>query len=431
MIVYIIYHFCFVFVVMCRVKQMFLILQADLVKALLNSNAPVIMENSELKENERSTRRMTRSRVSIYQHPNDVQESKLQIVNSKKRSLTSVNDLVDEDKSKTKRQGKQKRESVIPDSLSDMFRIVSSIATKSKPLVEITNKTESNIGETNQSDRTEKTFNKKSRRSQLKTTKSTLRNAKEDMKTYTEDGVNIHNDSVPKYLDKNDSNVFKTEKEDNCSEHINNALEVKDIKSKRKGRKKKLEEQNNHSAEVKATSETVDETAINEVKPDLNENPKVEKKRRPQKQKKEVEICLNVEDNSKNNSGDEVKIPDANCSKESEFGNKKKRRGKTSKSEVAEVSENKDISGVLTMSGTSSLTIQNSSTLDEQLVNGSIDKKRSSRSAKVSIEENIGKNHNSALDLFADDMVDADYENLSNTSGRSEYITNLFLQNVE
>lgn len=411
---------------MCRVKQMFLILQADLVKALLNSNAPVIMENSELKENERSTRRMTRSRVSIYQHPNDVQESKLQIVNSKKRSLTSVNDLVDEDISKTKRQGKQKRESVIPDSLSDMFRIVSSIATKSKPLVEITNKTESNIGETNESDRTEQTFNKKSRRSQLKTTKSTLRNAKEDVKTYTEDGVNIHNDSVPKYLDKNGSNVFKTEKEDNCSEHINNALEVKDIKSKRKGRKKKLEEQNNVSAEVKATIETVDESAINEVKPDLNENPKVEKKRRTQKQKKEVEICLNVEDNSKNNSGNEVKIPDANCSKESEFGNQKKRRCKTSKSEVAEVSENKDISGVLTMSGTSSLTIRNSSTLDEQLVNGSIDKKLSSRSAKVSIEENIGKNHNSVLDLFADDMVDADYENLSNTSGRSEYITNLF-----
>lgn len=411
---------------MCRVKQMFLILQADLVKALLNSNAPVIMENSELKENERSTRRMTRSRVSIYQHPNDVQESKLQIVNSKKRSLTSVNDLVDEDKSKTKRQGKQKRESVIPDSLSDMFRIVSSIATKSKPLEEITNKSESNIGETNESDRNEKTFNKKSRRSQLKTTKSTLRNAKEDVKTYTEDGVNIHNDSVPKYLDKNDSNVFKTEKEDNSSEHINNALEVKDIKSKRKGRKKKLEEQNNVSAEVKATIETVDESAINEVKPDLNENPKVEKKRRPQKQKKEVEICLNVEDNSKNNSGNEVKIPDANCSKESEFGNQKKRRCKTSKSEVAEVSENKDISGVLTMSGTSSLTIRNSSTLDEQLVNGSIDKKRSSRSAKVSIEENIGKNRNSVLDLFADDMVDADHENLSNTSGRSEYITNLF-----
>lgn len=411
---------------MCRVKQMFLILQADLVKALLNSNAPVIMENSELKENERSTRRMTRSRVSIYQHPNDVQESKLQIVNSKKRSLTSVNDLLDEDKSKTKRQGKQKRESVIPDSLSDMFRIVSSIATKSKPLVEITNKTESNIGETNESDRTEQTFNKKSRRSQLKTTKSTLRNAKEDVKTYTEDGVNNHNDSVPKYLDKNDSNVFKTEKEDNCSEHINNALEVKDIKSKRKGRKKKLEEQNNLSAEVKGTSETVDETAISEVKPDLNENPKVEKKRRPQKQKKEVEICLNVEYNSKNNSGDEVKIPDANCSKESEFGNQKKRRYKTSKSEVAEVSENKDISGVLTMSGTSSLTIRNSSTLDEQLVNGSIDKKRSSRSAKVSIEENIGKNRNSVLDLFADETVEADYENLSNTSGRSEYITNLF-----
>lgn len=413
---------------MCMVKQMFLILQADLVKALLNSNAPVIMDKSELKENERSTRRMTRSRVSIYQHPNDVQdiESKLQIVNTKKHSLTIVNDLVEEDKNKTKRQGKRKRESVIPDSLSDMFRIVSSIATKSKPLVEITNKTESNIGETNQSDGTEKTFNKKSRRSQLKTTKSTLRNKKEDVKTYTEDDVNIHNNSVPKYSDKNESNDFKTEKEDNCSEHSNNALEVKDIKSKRKGRKKKLEEQINIPAEVKATGEMVDETAVNEVNPDPNEKPKVEKKKRLQKQKKEVEICLNLEDNSKNNSGGEVKISDSNSSKESEFGNQKKRRGKSSKSKVVEVSGNKDISGVLTLSGTSPLNIQNSSTLDEQLVNVSIDKKRSSRTSKVSIEESVVKNRNSVLDLFADDMVDADYENLSNTSGKSEYMFFLF-----
>lgn len=410
------------------VKQMFLILQADLVKALLNSNAPVIMDKSEIKENERSTRRMTRSRVSIYQHPNDVQdiESKLQILNSKKYSLTSVNDLLEEDKSKTTRQGKRKRESVIPDSLSDMFRIVSSIATKSKPLVEITNKSESNIGETNQSDRTEKTFNKKSRRSQLKTTKSTLRNKEEDVKTYTEDGVNIHNNSVPKYSDKNESNDFKTEKEDNCSEHSNTATEVKDIKSKRKGRKKKLEEQSNIPAEVKATGEIVDETAVNEVNPDPNKKPKAEKKKRLQKQKKEVEICLNLEDNSKNNSGGEVKISDSNSSKKSEFGNQKKRRGKTSKSKVVEVSGNKDISGVLTMSGTSPLDIQNSSTLDEKLVNVSIDKKRSSRTSKVSIEESVVKNHNSVLDLFADDMVDADYENLSNTSVKSEYTFVLF-----
>lgn len=417
-----------VFVVMCMVKQMFLILQADLVKALLNSNAPVIMDKSELKENERSTRRMTRSRVSIYQHPNDVQdiESKLQILNTKKQSLTIDNDLVEEDKNKTKRQGKRKRESVIPDSLSDMFRIVSSIATKSKPLVEITNKTESNIGETNQSDGTEKTFNKKSRRSQLKTTKSTLRNKKEDVKTYTEDDVNIHNNSVPKYSDKIESNDFKTEKEDNCSEHSNNALEVKDIKSKRKGRKKKLEEQSNIPAEVKATGEMVDETAVNKVNPDQNEKPKVEKKKRLQKQKKEVEICLNLEDNSKNNSGGEVKISDSNSSKESEFGNQKKRRGKSSKSKVVEVSGNEDISGVLTMSATSPLNIQNSSTLDEQLVNVSIDKKRSSRTSKVSIEESVVKNRNSVLDLFADDMVDADYENLSNTSGKSEYMFVLF-----
>lgn len=409
---------------MRMVKQMFLILQADLVKALLNSNAPVIMDKSELKENERSTRRMTRSRVSIYQHPNDVQdiESKLQIVNTKKHSLTIGNDLVEEDKNKTKRQGKRKRESVIPDSLSDMFRIVSSIATKSKPLVEITNKTESNIGETNQSDGTEKTFNKKSRRSQLKTTKSTLKNKKEDVKTYTEDGVNIHNNSVPKCSDKNESNDFKTEKGDNCSEHSNTALEVKDIKSKRKGRKKKLEEQTNIPAEVKATDDIVDETAVNEVNPDPNEKPKVEKKKRLQKQKKEVEICLNLEDNSKNNSGGEVKLSESNSSKESEFGNQKKRRGKTSKSKVVEVSGNKDISGVLTMSGTSPLNIQNSSTLDEQLVNVSIDKKRSSRTSKVSIEESVVKNRNSVLDLFADDMVDADYENLSNTSGKSEYM---------
>lgn len=410
---------------------MFLILQADLVKALLNSHAPVIMDKSELKENERSTRRMTRSRVSIYQHPNDVQdiESKPQIVNTKKHSLTIVNDLVEEDKNKTKRQGKRKRESVIPDSLSDMFRIVSSIATKSKPLVEITNKTESNIGETNKSDGTEKTFNKKSRRSQLKTTKSTLRNKKEDVKTYTEDGVNIHNNSVPKYSDKNESNDFKTEKEDNGSEHSNNALEVKDIKSKRKGRKKKLEEQSNIPAEVKASGEIVDETAVNEVNPDPNEKPKVEKKKRLQKQKKEVEICLNLEDNSKNNSCGEVKISDSNSSKESEFGNQKKRRGKSSKSKVVEVSGNKDISGVLTMSGTSPLNIlniQNSSTLDEQLVNVSIDKKRSSRTSKVSIEESVVKNRNSVLDLFADDMVDADHENLSNTSGKSEYMFVLF-----
>lgn len=409
---------------MCMVKQIFLILQADLVKALLNSNAPVIMDKSELKENERSTRRMTRSRVSIYQHPNDVQdiESKLQIVNTKKYSLTIVNDLVEEDKNKTKRQGKRKRKSVIPDSLSDMFRIVSSIATKSKPLVEITNKTESNIGETNQSDGTEKTFNKKSRRSQLKTTKSTLRNKKEDVKTYTEDGVNIYNNSVPKYSDKNESNDFKTDKEDNCSEHSNTALEVKDIKSKRKGRKKKLEEQSNIPAEVKETGEMVDETAVDEVNPDPIEKPKVDKKKRLQKHKKEVEICLNLEDNSKNNSGGEVKISDSNSSKESEFGNQKKRRGKTSKSKVVEVSGNKDISGVLTMSGTSPLNIQNSSTLDEQLVNVSIDKKCSSRTSKVSIEESVVKNRSSVLDLFADDMVDADYENLSNTSGKSEYV---------
>lgn len=413
---------------MCMVKQMFLILQADLVKALVNSNAPVIMNKSELKENERSTRRMTRSRVSIYQQPNNVQdiESKLQIVNTKKDSLTSVNDLLEQDKSKTKRQGKRKRESVIPDSLSDMFRIVSSIATKSKPLVEITNKTESNIGETNQSDGNEKTFNKKSRQSQLKTTKSTLRNKEEDVKTYTEDGVNNHNNSVPKYSDKNESNDFKTEKEDNCSEHSNNALEVKDIKSKRKGRKKKLEEQSNIPAEVKATGEMVDETAVNEVNADPNEKPKVEKKKRLQKQKKEVEICLNLEDNSKINSGGEVKISDSNSSKESEFGNQKKRRGKTSKSKVEEVSGNKDISGVSTMSGTSPLNIQNSSTLDEQLVNVSIDKKRSSRTSKVSIEESVVKNRNSVLDLFEDDMVDADYENLSNTSGKSEYMFVLF-----
>lgn len=413
---------------MCMVKQMFFILQADLVKALLNSNAPVIMDKSELKENERSTRRMTRSRVSIYQHPNNVQdiESKLQIVNTKKYSLTSDNDLLEEDKSKTKRQGKRKRESVIPDSLSDMFRIVSSIVTKSKPLEEITNKTESNIGETNQSDGTEKTFNKKSRRSQLKTTKSTLRNKEEDVKTYTEDRVNIHNNSVPKYSDKNESNDLKTEKEDNCSEHSNNALEVKDIKSKRKGRKKKLEEQSNIPAEIKTTGEMVDETVVNEVNPDRNEKPKVEKKKRLQKQKKEVEICLNLENNSKNNSGGEVKISDSNSSKESEFGNQKKRRGKTSKSKVVEVSGNKDISGVLIMSGTSPLNIQNSSTLDEQLVNVSVDKKRSSRISKVSIEESIVKNRNSVLDLFADDMVDPDYENLSNTSGKSEYTFILF-----
>lgn len=412
------------------VKQMFLILQADLVKALLNSNAPVIMDKSELKENDTSsTRRMTRSRVSIYQHPNDVQdiESKLQIVNTKKYSLTIVKDLVEEDKSKTKRQGKRKRESVISDSLSDMFRIVSSIATKSKPLVEITNKTESNIGETNQSDGTEKTYNKKSRQSQLKTTKSTLRNKKEDVKTHTEDGVNILNNSVSKYSDKNESNDFKTEKEDNCSEHINNALELKDVKSKRKGRKKKLEEQSNIPAEVKATGKMVDETAVNEVNPDPNEKPKVEKKKRLQKQKKEVEICLNLEDNNKNNSGSEVKISDSNSSNESEFGNQKKRRGKTSKSKVVEVSGNKDISGVLTMSGTTSpLNIQNSCTLDEQLVNVSIDKKRSSRTSKVSVEESVVKNRNSVSDIFADDMVDADYENLSNTSGKSEYMFVLF-----
>lgn len=377
-------------------------------KALLNTSVRAVTEQSEFNDNDRCTRRMTRSRVSIFQHPNEVQDlvTQVKIVNTRKPSVNNINELVNEYTNKMNPKGKQKRESLLLGSIKDVFKVVSIIETKtkSKPLKERTNnKTEIKIGESNQSDDTEKAFTKRSRLSEPKI-KPTFTNAKNDKKSSAE---NIKNEFVPNTFDNISCNSSKNEMENSCSQDINNVVDVKDGKPKRKGRKKNLEKQGTPSDKIYQTRETLIETISVELKSD--QKPKTEKKRRDRKQKKDKII---------NNSDVEVRTSDVNSPKEPV----NRKRGKA-KSELFEAPNNKDISGVSTMSGISLLNMKNiSMSFDEKHVDASIDRKHSKRSSKVSLEKNIVKNRDS-VDLFADEMEEANHaDDLSSISGKSKYV---------